>query len=140
MYQEMMAKRHRDRHHIKKLEDLLSKYEIELPPLEEMREHVKHVKEQARTIGLLEGNTNDDALNTILNQYKALRGRFYQVQIVFKELNYWTMAPKPIIPTVGTTLRRMIVGSGKKHHVDILKGLTGIFRLRICTCDNGFSI
>lgn len=132
-----MAKRHRDRHHIKKLEDLLSKYEIDLPALEEVR---KLEREQARTIGLLEGNTNDNALNTILHQNKALRGSFYQVQIVFKELNYWTMAPKPIIPTVGTTLRRMIVGSGKKHHVDILKGLTGNFRLNICTYDNRFSV
>jgi hypothetical protein len=128
MYQEMMAKRHRDRHHIKKLEDLLSESHIELPPLEELE------KEQPRKIqsvvGLLEGNTSDNALNNILNHQKSLRGRFYQVQIVFKELNYWTMAPKSIIPTVGTTLRRMILGSGTKHKHDILKGLTGDFRLK----------
>lgn len=58
-----MAKRHRDRHHINKLEELLSKHEIEVPALEEFVNPAKHVQS---VVGVLEGNTEENALHSIL--------------------------------------------------------------------------
>ncbi|KAJ1423367.1 P-loop containing nucleoside triphosphate hydrolase protein, partial [Ochromonadaceae sp. CCMP2298] len=55
--------------------------------------------------------------------------RAFSVQ--FRDLTYWTSAPEKRIPTVGSTLKKMLLGAGPKHRVDILKGLTG--RLQPCT-------
>ena len=41
-------------------------------------------------------------------------------------MGYWTMLSEPTIGTVGSTFSKFFVGSGPKHHTDILKGITGI--------------
>jgi hypothetical protein len=123
MFQDMMMKRNQDRHYIKKLEELLAEHNVELPPLES-DSFLGKAKQLKSGLGILEGNLDRDGLNQLLRKMKSYR-KLYHVQICFKDISYWTKVPKAVIPTVGTTLRRMVIGSGKKHRVDILKNLTG---------------
>lgn len=63
-------------------------------------------------------------LISALEKLKELHKPFH-VTIDFKDLSLWAMAPKEKIETVGTAILQMFMGSGPKHRVDILKGLTG---------------
>ena len=49
----------------------------------------------------------------------------HRVDIQYKDLNYYTYAPKLTIPTVGSTIRKLVFGAGKKEKIDIIKGVTG---------------
>ncbi|CAM9211888.1 unnamed protein product [Ectocarpus fasciculatus] len=51
-----------------------------------------------------------------------------EVEVQYRDLSFWGMVPKTTIPTVGSTFKHMIFGSGPKHRTDILKGLTGRIR------------
>lgn len=117
VYKEIIDKRNSDRQYIEALEALLREHNVELP---EVHSNVPSVPKNH--MGPLDGSP--EALNALLMKVKDLQ-HIYHVQICFKNLGYWTMSPKPYIPTVGTTIRNMIIGHGPKERVDILKGLTG---------------
>lgn len=54
--------------------------------------------------------------------------RSVNVTIKFRNLSFWTMVSKPVIPTVGSTLRKPITGYFEpKYRFDILKDLNGRF-------------
>lgn len=40
-------------------------------------------------------------------------------------IGYWLDAPEASIPNVGSSFAKMFMGSGTRHRVDLLKGLTG---------------
>lgn len=67
---------------------------------------------------------SDDSLKTLLLHLQQLQ-HTYHVQICFRDLNYWIDVGEDHIPTIATSLKAMVVGSGLKHRVDILKNLTG---------------
>jgi hypothetical protein len=47
------------------------------------------------------------------------------VTVRYKNLNLWTMAPEPSIPTVASSLLGMVGVGEKKRRVDILKNVSG---------------
>ena len=116
IYQEIIAKRNYDKHYIEALEALLQENSIELPVIE------RNLPSQLKAISDFDGSHG--ALKALLMKVRSLQ-QIHQVQICFKDLGYWTKSHKPHIPTVGTTIRDMIIGHGPKERVDILKGLTG---------------
>lgn len=67
---------------------------------------------------------DENELISAFGKVKELQKPFH-VTIDFKDLSLWTMAPKENIQTVGTAILQLFMGSGPKHRVDILKGLTG---------------
>lgn len=54
--------------------------------------------------------------------------KIYRVTVIYRDLNFWTMAPERTIPTVGSTVRRIFFGTGPKNRVDIIRGVTGMIR------------
>ena len=54
--------------------------------------------------------------------------KIYRVTVLYRDLNFWTMAPERKIPTVGSTVHDMVLGAGPKKRVDIIKGVTGMIR------------
>lgn len=117
VYKDIIEKRNSDRQYIEALEALLRENNLELPEID------RNVPSEPKNrMGSLDGSP--EALNALLMKVKDLQ-HTYHVQICFKDLGYWTMSPKPYIPTVGTTIRNVFIGHGPKQRVDILKGLTG---------------
>jgi len=63
-------------------------------------------------------------LHEIFEKVEALHRKF-RITVTFQNFGIWTRAAKQEIPTVGNSFRKLLIGSGPKHRVDILSGLTG---------------
>lgn len=68
---------------------------------------------------------NAKSLADLLKSRKTYRDT-KRVTIHFKELGFWKMTPRTTIPTVGSALKKFLLGSGPKVRVNVLRDLTGI--------------
>jgi energy-coupling factor transporter ATP-binding protein EcfA2 len=111
--------------YVEELEALLKEHSIPLPPPPEgMR--LKKATLSAVTkhgIGIMKTGGIEE-LKVLMSRVSQFH-RNVPIAITYRDINYWTMAPETQIATVGNSLYRMFCGSGPKHRVDILKGLTG---------------
>lgn len=69
-------------------------------------------------------NPNVDNLTALLEEVKNLSYN-RNVVVRFSDMGYWTNISKSGINTVGSAMKSLLFGSGKKIRLDILKGLTG---------------
>lgn len=70
-------------------------------------------------------NPNVDNLTALLQEVRKM-ARPRTVVVRFRDMGYWTNVVKSEIKTVGSALKALILGSGKKRRLDILKSLTGV--------------
>jgi hypothetical protein len=127
LYHQMVTKHELDALYIKALEDVLREHNIELPSKAseiDMLTPAKSFREKQEEEGVLMKDGSIAALHKVLDKVKDFHDTL-EVHVQFKNLSYFCMAPEAQIPTVGSTLKKMIMGSGPKQRIDILKDLTG---------------
>lgn len=115
------AKQHaRDKTYIAELEKLLSNHGIEIPP-DIVPEHTV-VKRNLNDRIMLDGS-----LNSLTKSITSIAGHnnMHEIYVQYRNLSFWNMAPERKIPTVGSTIKGIFLGSGPKRRVDILKDLSG---------------
>jgi SpoVK/Ycf46/Vps4 family AAA+-type ATPase len=123
--QELYHKLNESNAYIAALEKLLSERGIPLPDRSAFISAVLSSDPSKRSgyIGLLKTASMEE-LHALLEKVKKLRRKF-AVTVKFKDFGVWTLSSKKVIPTVGTALKRLILGAGHRERSDILKGLTG---------------
>jgi shikimate kinase len=106
------------------LEALLRAHNIPLPKKEEATNVINFENsEKSNSIGLLK-DANEQEIKHLLEKVKKLYNNF-TVTVTFRDLGFWKMVHEDKITTVGSTIKSWFCGSGPKHRVDILKGITG---------------
>jgi ABC-type glutathione transport system ATPase component len=127
IHQEFVIQQEHYRAYISDLENLLIERGIEIP--EDIHEHKKHA--EARKImgrgrkvsGLMEDGSFS-ALSKAVER-TAEHAHRYEIHVQYRNLTFWNMVAKKHIPTVGSSLLGMVMGSGKKYRVNIINDLTG---------------
>ena len=125
-FNDLTRKHHEDQRRIQLLLALLKEHNISPPDFSANEKNADHIEEEPllrdRLPSLLDGSA--ESMTTMMEHFKNLV-KIYKVTIQYRDLNFWTMAPEPTIPTVGSTVRAILLGTGPKKRADILKGLTG---------------
>lgn len=122
IYKEFVGQIERDKLYIAELERMLGEAGIEIAP--EVQAKLDPPQKTFHQVGRL---MEDGSLNALAASLQVIREQYktHEVSVQFRDLTYWNMVPKKVIPTVGTALRTFLFGSGPKQRVDIIKQLTG---------------
>lgn len=123
VYQELAA----TNRYVEELEALLREHNIPLPepPSIKKRKQPALALATKHGLGIMRGGGTEELRALMDNVHKF--HRLFPIAITYRDINYHIMAPETKISTVGNSLYSMFCGSGPKHRVDILKGLTGRF-------------
>jgi len=126
VYKEFIDQHERDRGYILELEKLLKENNVPIPPeLHDIKKRMQHRKVSPE--GRADGLMKDGSLASLVRSVEKVTNltRRYEINVQFRNLTFWSNVPKKAIPTVGSTIKEMFFGSGKKHRVDIIHELTG---------------
>ena len=112
---------------IQYLESLIAKHGISVEGTKTLQKEEKEDDIIPQTIQRKMSLFEDASESTVRAKFGKFKDIIDQREIIvrYKDLCLWTMAPKTRIKTVGSTIRTLLFGSGPKHRVDILKGITG---------------
>lgn len=120
VYSDFAVQHARDKTYIAELEKLLNDNGIEIPP-EIIPEHT-----------VVKRNLNDrwmpdGSLNSLTKSITSIAGHnnMHEIDVQYRNMSFWSMTPERKIPTVGSTIKGIVFGSGQKRRVDVLKDLTG---------------
>ncbi len=122
LQKEFLEKQERDRAYIAELEKLLHEKGVEIP--EHIHEFHKADKGRGRKVSFLMEDGSLAALSKVVERHAEHTHR-YEIQVQYRHLTFWNEVLQKKIPTVGSSLRNLFVGSGKKHRVNIINDLTG---------------
>jgi hypothetical protein len=69
----------------------------------------------------------DGSLNSLMKSVTSIKehNQMHEIYVQYRNLTFWNMVANRKIPTVGSTIRNIVFGSGPKRRVDIIKDLTG---------------
>lgn len=131
--QSLLSQIEKDKHYIEELEKLLNAHEIVIP--NDIIDDFKHpISSSPKT------NANDEkfvilksdygidgSLDSLQKHLKLVQTyiRRFPLYVQFKDLSYWNLIPDKQIVTVGTAVKEIFFGSGKKHRFNVLHELTG---------------
>lgn len=120
VYTDFMVQHAKDKTYIAELEKLLNRNGIEIPP-EIVPEHTV-VKRN-----LNDRKMPDGSLQSLTKSITSIAGHnnMHEIYVQFRNLSFWNMVPDRKIPTVGSTVKGIFLGSGPKRRVNVLKDLTG---------------
>jgi hypothetical protein len=127
IHQEFVIQQEHYRTYISELENLLNEKGIEIPA--DIHEHKSHA-EASKTLGRgrkVSGLMEDGSFSALSKAVErtAEHAHRYEIHVQYRNLTFWNMLAKKKIPTVGSSFLSMIMGSGKKHRVNIINDLTG---------------
>lgn len=122
IHNKFIAEQERYRRHIENLERILRDNDLEVPEFE--KDPAIGSATRDRSLSCLMEDGSLPALSKSVER-TAVHDHCFEIHVQYRNLTFWNMVPKNTIPTVGTALRSMIMGSGKKHRVNILNDLTG---------------
>jgi hypothetical protein len=122
IHQEFIQQQEHNHAHIVQLENLLHEKGIEIP--EFVHEFKKLTTSVSRNHTDLMEDGSLDALTKSIEK-TAEHVHRYEINIQYRNLTFWNMIPKKIIPTVGSSFLSMFTGDGKKDRVNIINDLTG---------------
>ncbi len=128
IFNDLAAQHKQDMEKIKLLENLLKSNNIDIPEYISAADdeaEAEQLLSRKRVASLVDGSAA--SMHQWMEKVKDVV-KIYQVTVTYRDLNYWTMTPEAKIPTVGSTIREILMGTGPKHRVDILKGMTGMIR------------
>ena len=122
---EFVAQHEKDRAYIAELENLLREKNIDLPDV--ISDMKKHLDEKETTVKHVAGLMADGSLDALAKSVDLItqHTHHYEIQVQYRNLTFWNNLPKKEIPTVWSSVRKMLVGGGKKHRVNIINDLTG---------------
>lgn len=127
IYENLVQCHQRDVKYILALEALLKENGISLPAVDNTLTGTPKKRKYSITgVPLLPNAEYETLKESFAVVAKLAHVDEYEVQ--YRNVSFWGMVPKTYIPTVGSTLRQMFMGSGPKHRTDILKDLTGRIR------------
>jgi len=118
--QSELTKQHEsDRNYIADLEMFVMENGLEVP------EEIKHRHERRDTKD--EGLLQDGSLDSLAKSFDRIKPHSmnHEINVQYRNLTFWNDMPKKTIPTVGSNLKSIFMGPGKKQRVDIIKDLTG---------------
>lgn len=124
IFADLSAKIQENKVYIDRLESILKDNNLPLPE----HERYSQIRSAEDLIGkrLLKDGSREEIEALLLRMKKLYRSM--HVTVKFQNLNFWTMAPKPKIPTIATTFHDMFFGSfAPKYRINILKDLNGQF-------------
>ena len=118
---EFIEQRERDRNYISDLEMFVMENGLTVPA--EFKD--RHEKKTApAAVALL---MEDGSLDSLAKTFERIKphAMIYEVKVQYRNLTFWNDMPKKTIPTVGSAFKGLLMGSGKKERVNIIKDLTG---------------
>ena len=121
LYQELVARTVQDDLYIAALEDILRQHNIELP---QKPSEIAISGQPGPAVESLMPDGSLGSLEKVVSQLHQYHNKL-PLHVQFRNLSFWGMAPLGEIPTVGSTFRRLLCGSGPKQRLDILKDITG---------------
>lgn len=124
IYKEFIDQHERDQAYIAELERLLKELHVEIPEKAiQAKRVVRQVSNSADTSLLMK----DGSMAALAKSIERIKGHThtYEINVQYKNLSFWNALPEKTIPTVGSTLRSMVFGSGPTKRVDIFKDLSG---------------
>jgi ABC-type multidrug transport system ATPase subunit len=113
-----------DAAYIQALQTILAANGIEIPPVPE----VTHYDSVPRLLIDSEHVMQDGSFESLDKTISKLKQymNILPIDVQYHDLSFWGMVSKTRIPTVGSTLRDLLLfGTGPKLRVDVLKNLTG---------------
>lgn len=124
IYKEFIDQHERDQAYIAELERLLKDLNVEIP---EKVVQAKRVVRQISANSSESGLMKDGSLAALARSIERIKGHThtYEINVQYKNLSFWNALPEKTIPTVGSTLRSLVFGSGPTKRVDVFKDLTG---------------
>ena len=122
---EFIAQHEKDRAYIAELEKLLTEKGVELPEI--VQDMKKHLNEKEATVHAVGRLMMDGSLDALMKSVRLVQDhtRNYEIVVQYRNLTFWNNLPKQAIPTVWSSVRKMFLGSGEKHRVNIINDLTG---------------
>lgn len=122
---EFVAQHDKDRAYIAELEKVLHDKGIELS--EVINDMKKHLDDKDVTVKHVAGLMADGSLDALAKSVELIaeHTHHYEIQVQFRNLTFWNNLPKRTIPTVGSSVKNMFFGGGKKERVNIINDLTG---------------
>jgi len=122
---EFVAQHEKDRAYIAELENLLREKNVELP--EVISDMKKHLDEKETTVTHVARLMADGSLDALAKSVDLItqHTHHYEIQVQYRNLTFWNNLPRKEIPTVWSSVRKMLIGGGKKHRVNIINDLTG---------------
>jgi len=122
---EFLAQHERDKAYITELELILSEKGVEVPEaVQELRQRLQTTEPVAQGVARLMADGSLDALAKSIDMITHHTNRF-EIQVQYRNLTFWNDLPKRKIPTVGSSIKKLFMGGGKKHRVNIINDLTG---------------
>jgi len=87
----------------------------------------KSLNEKDVTVKAVERLMADGSIDALTKSLKLIvdHTHQYEIAVQYRNLTFWNDLPKQSIPTVWSSVRSMVLGSGKKHRVNIVNELTG---------------
>ena len=126
-----MSQQERDRFYIAELERLIQSHGIEIPETLVQAHLVPKKPGEQQAERLMKDGSLSSLANT-LNRYQDINAA-HEIYVQFRNLTFYNNVPKKTIPTVGSALRNIFMGSGPKHRVNIFKDLTGRIQSKTMT-------
>jgi hypothetical protein len=123
VYQQLTQQIEQDRNYISELEQLLRQHGIEVP--EVVRNVLTGASGQPRD--LADRLMADGSLSSLAKSMQSIKdhNHAHEIYVQYRNLTLWNMVPERSIPTVGSTVRNLFLGSGRKRRVDVIKDLNG---------------
>lgn len=118
---ELVAQHEHDAEYIADLEMFVMENGLRIPDDLKKKGEVRHV------IGEKEAVMQDGSLDALAKSMARVKPHSlnYEIKVQYRNLTFWNNMPKRTIPTVGSAVKELFLGSGKKERVDIVKNLTG---------------
>ena len=122
---EFIAQHELDKAYIHELENLLQLKGVEIP--EEIHEMKKQIQNKQHVVHRVGALMADGSLEALAKSVELIteHTHHYEIQVQYRNLTFWNNLPELTIPTVGSSLKSMFVGGGKKRRMDIINDLTG---------------
>ena len=119
---ELNKQHERDRNYITDLEMFVMENGLQVP--DELK---KKRGERKNSVDHKEGLMQDGSLDSLAKNFERLKPHTmnYEINVQYRNLPFWNDMPKKSIPTVGSSLKGLFLGSGKTERVDIIKDLFG---------------
>ncbi len=108
--------------YIGELEKVIHDHNIEMPEIVHDK-NIQHTRERANTDRIM-ADGSLASLGKVISRAQEHVHKF-SIHVQYRNLTFWNDLPKKTIETVGSSLKGMFCGGGKKERVDIIKDLTG---------------
>lgn len=118
---QLVEQHEHDAEYIADLEMFVMENGLRIPDDIKRKGEVRHV------ISEKEGVMKDGSIDALASSMGRVKPHSlnHEIKVQYRNLTFWNNMPKRTIPTVGSAVKELFLGTGKKERVDIVRNLTG---------------